>query len=126
MAAFDWLAAKQPVGEKIVLVAESLGTGLAIYVAADRPVAGVSLMAAYSSIVDVAAFRYWWVPVDILITDRFDTLPHAARVKAPLLVQHGDLDQTIPLKFGERLFEAVTSAKQFILRKGRGHNDFDG
>ncbi len=124
LAAFDWLAAHQPAGEKIVLVAESLGTGLAVYVAAERPVAGLSLMAAYSSIVDVAAHRYWWVPVDMLIHDRFDTLPHAARVRAPLLSQHGDMDQTIPLKFGERLFETVTSAKQFVLRKGRGHNDF--
>ncbi len=124
LAAFDWLAAKQPTGERIVLVAESLGTGLAVYVAANRPVAGISLMSAYSSIVDVAAFRYWWVPVDMLISDRFDTLPHAAQLKAPLLLQHGDMDQTIPLKFAERLFEEVTSAKQFVLRKGRGHNDF--
>jgi uncharacterized protein len=124
LAAYDWLAAKGVLGENIILAGESMGTGLAVILATERPVAGISLMSGYSSIVDVAAQRYWWVPTRLLLTERFEILPHAVRLKVPMLAQHGELDQTIPLKFGQRLFAAIASQKQFELRKGKGHNDF--
>jgi uncharacterized protein len=124
LSAFDWLSVRNKTGKDIVLTAESMGTGLAVYVAAQRPISGVSLMSGYSSIADVAAARYWWAPVNLLLVDRFDTLPFAERIAAPLLLQHGEVDRTIPIAFSQLLFEHVAATKKFIVRKNLGHNDF--
>jgi uncharacterized protein len=124
LAAYEWLLTKIKNPKQIVLTAESLGTGPAVMVAAEKEVAGVSLMSPYSSIADVAAARYWWVPVRLLLRDKFEILPYAQRLKAPVLIQHGELDRTIPLHLGEKLFAAITSQKSLVVRQGLGHNNF--
>jgi fermentation-respiration switch protein FrsA (DUF1100 family) len=124
LAAYDWLLAKHNSRQPIAVTAESLGTGLAVYLATKRHVVCVSLMSAYSSIAEVAAKRYWWVPTDALMKDRFEILPLAKDLTAPLLLQHGNADKTIPIAFALKLFEAFASEKKLIIRNGKGHNDF--
>lgn len=123
-AAYDFLMARGVAPEKLFLVGESLGTGLAVQLAARKPVKAVALEAPYDSVAAVAADRYWWLPVQYLIKDRFDALAAIGNVHVPILIHHGDADTTIPIVFGRRLFAAAREPKQFIELKDGTHNIF--
>jgi fermentation-respiration switch protein FrsA (DUF1100 family) len=111
--------------DQIVVWGFSLGSGVAVALAADRPVGKLVLEASYTSIADVAASAFWFAPVRLLIRDQFRSDERIARVKAPLLVMHGALDPTIPVAFGERLFGLANEPKRFVRLARGGHNDLD-
>jgi fermentation-respiration switch protein FrsA (DUF1100 family) len=110
---------------KIVVWGFSLGSGVAVAMAADQPVGKVILEAPYTSIADVAASTFWFAPVRLLMRDRFHSDPRIAQVKVPLLVLHGALDPTIPIALGERLFALANEPKRFVRLARGGHNDLD-
>jgi fermentation-respiration switch protein FrsA (DUF1100 family) len=116
--AYDWLRGR---GEAIVLVGESLGTGVAVQLAAQVPVAAVALDAPYSATVEVAQGRFPFLPVAALMKDQFRSNDHIAAIQAPLLTQHGQSDMVIPFRYGERLFAAAVEPKTMIALPGRGH-----
>jgi fermentation-respiration switch protein FrsA (DUF1100 family) len=123
-AAYDFAAARYG-AERIVLWGESLGTGVAVALAVEKPVARVILESPYTSITDVAAGIYWFVPVRSLLTDSFRSDQRIATVTAPVLVVHGERDIVVPIIFGERLFGLIPGPKQFIRLPNAGHNDHD-
>jgi uncharacterized protein len=123
-AAYAFTAARYG-ADKIVVWGFSLGSGVAVALAADRPVGKLILEAPFSSIVDVAASAFWFAPVRLLMRDQFRSGERIARVKAPLLVMHGAQDPTIPIVFGERLFGLAREPKQFVRFAEGGHNDLD-
>jgi uncharacterized protein len=106
---------------RIVLVGESLGTGVAINLAAKKPVAAVVLDSPYTSIPDVAAARYWIFPVQTLMWDRFDSDKKIGQVRVPLLITHGTKDGIVPFHFGQKLFSLANEPKKFIEAKDAGH-----
>ncbi|MDX1975507.1 MAG: alpha/beta fold hydrolase [Rickettsiales bacterium] len=110
---------------QIMLFGESLGTGVAIQIASESDVAAVILQAPYTSVAARAAQIYYYVPVRLLITDRFDSLSKIGRVKAPVLFFHGELDQVIPIQQGKALFDASPSLKRAYYFPQVGHTDFD-
>jgi fermentation-respiration switch protein FrsA (DUF1100 family) len=112
-AAYDWLLAQGVAPKLIVLVGESLGSGVAVRLATERQTAAVALEAPYTSAVDIGAQAYWWLPVRLLMKDRFESIKHIASINAPLLVVHGDVDQIIPVEHGRRLFEAAREPKAY-------------
>ena len=120
LAAFDWLAERT---KSIVVHGESLGSGVAVYVAAERPARAVVLEAPYTAVVDVAADTYPWVPVSYLMTDQFLSREHIARVDEPVLVVHGTADRVIPVEYGRRLFEAAGEPKRLAVIEGAAHGD---
>jgi fermentation-respiration switch protein FrsA (DUF1100 family) len=109
--------------DRIVVWGFSLGTGVAVALAADQPVGKLILEASYTSIVDVAASNFQFVPVRLLMRDRFHSDERIARVGVPLLIMHGGRDRTIPISFGERLFTLAREPKQFVRFPEGGHND---
>lgn len=111
--------------ERIFLYGESLGTGVAVALAATRDVRGVVLEAPYSSTLDVARAIYWWVPVSLLMRDTFLSDERVKAVRAPLFIMHGDADRVIPIRFGEKLFAAANEPKEFFRLPGGGHQPFD-
>ena len=111
--------------DNIVVWGFSLGSGIAVALAADRPVGKLVLEAPYTSIADVAASAFWFAPVRLLMRDQFRSDERIARVNAPLLVMHGALDPTIPVAFGERLFGLANEPKRFVRLARGGHNDLD-
>jgi len=111
--------------DKIVAWGFSLGSGVAVALAADQPVGKLILEAAYTSIADVAASAFWFAPVRLLMRDQFRSDQRITRVKVPLLVMHGVLDPTIPVAFGERLFALANEPKRFVRLARGGHNDLD-
>jgi len=113
-AALDWAAGEGYTRERLVYFGESLGTAVAVKMASERPPSALVLEAPPSSIVDVAAAHYWYLPVRPLVLDRWDSLSRIAKVGAPLLVLHGENDRVVPIRFGRRLFAAAAEPKQAI------------
>jgi len=110
---------------QIVLWGFSLGSGVAVALAAEHSVGGLILEAPYTSIADVAAAAFPWMPARYLLRDQFRSDERIVRVKAPLLVMHGERDSTIAISLGEALFERANTPKQFVRFPGGGHNDLD-
>jgi uncharacterized protein len=109
--------------DRIVIWGFSLGTGVAVAMAAEHPVGKLILEAPYTSIADVAATVFRFAPVRWLITDPFRSDARIGRVTAPLLVMHGARDRTIPIAFGERLFALAHQPKQFVRFPEGGHDN---
>jgi fermentation-respiration switch protein FrsA (DUF1100 family) len=107
----------------IVLYGESLGSGVAVQVAAQRMPRAVILEAPYTSITDVAQSLYRILPVRPFLLDRFESVKYIGKLRAPLLVIHGDRDGTIPVRLGKSLFEAAPEPKTLAILPGAGHND---
>jgi fermentation-respiration switch protein FrsA (DUF1100 family) len=107
----------------IILYGESLGSGIAVRIAAERPVAGVVLDAPYTSIVDVAAQAYPFLPVRQVLADRYETAKYIAQVRAPLLVLHGERDEVIPVAMGRELVRLANEPKRLVTFPAGGHSD---
>ena len=121
-AAYDWLLAQDVAPARIVLVGGSLGTGVAVQLAATHPIAAAVLEAPYTAAVDVAAQLYPWLPVRLLMKDQFRSSDHIGAVTAPVLVVHGTRDAVIPFAMGQRLFAAANAPKQFEGLTDAGHD----
>src|SRR5258705_11085068 len=108
---------------RIVAWGFSLGTGVAVALAADRPVGRLILEAPYTSTADLAASLFWFMPVRLVMRDQFRSDERIARVTVPLLIMHGSNDPAIPIVFGERLFALAHEPKQFVRFPGGGHEN---
>lgn len=122
LTAYDVLRGKGIQPQEIMLLGESLGTGVAIQLAAQKPVAALALEAPYTATVDIAAGVYWWLPVRLLMKDQFRSRDWIARVKVPLLIQHGDADRVVPIEQGQALFAMANEPKQMVVIPGGGHD----
>ncbi len=122
-AAYEWLVAQNIMPTSIVVIGESLGSGVAVQIAATKKIGALALEAPYSSTADVAAKVYWWLPVHFLMKDQFKSADIIKRVTVPLLVQHGDQDEIIPLEFGKKLFAAANEPKAMRVVWGAGHSE---
>jgi len=117
-AGYEYL---RPLGRPIVAHGESLGTVVAVDLAARRPCAGVVLEAPFSSARAVAA-RVLPV-IGPLLVSSYDSASKIQRVRAPLLFLHGDRDSIVPLDLGRALFDAAREPKAFWVVPGADHND---
>jgi fermentation-respiration switch protein FrsA (DUF1100 family) len=110
---------------RIAVWGESLGTGVAVALAVERPVGRLVLEAPFTSAADIAALHYPFVPVRWLMKDQFRSDQRIGSVKAPLLVLHGARDTVVPIRFGERLFGLAGEPKRFVRFADGGHEDLD-
>src|SRR5262249_59622837 len=99
---------------RLVLWGESLGTGVAVALAAEKKVARVVLEAPFLSGVSIAASAYPFVPVRLLMKDQFRSDLRIRDVAAPVLIVHGDRDNVIPIESGEQLFGLIPAPKRFL------------
>ena len=123
-AAYAFAAARYP-AKQIVLWGESLGSGVAVAIAAEKPVGRIILEAPFTSTAAVASIRYWYMPVRLLMKDQFHSDERIGKVTAPLLILHGFQDQTVPYAMGERLFELANQPKHIVKFLDGGHEDLD-
>jgi len=121
--AYDWLITAGVAPADIVLYGESLGSGIATQLAAEKTVGGLILDAPYTSIVDLGAARYPFLPVRLLMLDRYETMRHIARVRAPILLLHGERDRVVPVEMGRAVFKAAPEPKQIATFPQAGHSD---
>ena len=121
-AAYAYAAARyEP--RRLVLWGESLGSGVAVAVAAAKPVGHMILQSPFTSAADVGAARYWFMPVHLLMKDQFRSDLVIGGVTAPVLVLHGDRDSVVPIALAERLYGMIKSPKRFVRFAGSGHDD---
>jgi hypothetical protein len=121
-AAYALAIARYPAA-RIVLWGESLGSALAMALAAEKPVGKVVLEAPFTSAVDVGAQHYWFVPVRRFMKDQFRSDLRASKLTAPVLVVHGENDAVVPMALGKRLYGLIQAPKHFVSVAGAGHNN---
>ena len=119
-AAYDF-AARRYGAQNLVVWGESLGSGVAVVLAAEKPVGRVILEAPFTSAAAVAASTYWYMPVRLLMKDQFRSDELIGKITAPVLILHGVLDQIVPFAMGERMFD-LTKARKHIVRFLDGHH----
>ncbi|MBI4469295.1 MAG: alpha/beta hydrolase [Acidobacteria bacterium] len=123
-AAFDYLARSRGTRDgRIVIYGQSLGGAVAVDLAAARPCAGLVLEATFTSAREMSRLIFPWAPIGFLLKSRFDSAEKIGAVHVPLLMLHGDRDQTIPIDYGRRLFDAAHEPKRFVVLPGSDHND---
>ena len=112
--------------ERMFVFGRSLGSGVAVQLAAHRPLRGVILVSPFDSLTAVAKRYYWYLPVDWLLKHPFDSIALAPHMKRPLLCFIAERDDVIPPEHAERLFAAWAGPKRRVLLGGAGHNTTDG
>ena len=122
-AAYDHLIGLGVPATKIVAYGESLGSGQAVRLAAARPVAAVVLEAPLTSTIDVGRRTYFWLPLGLLITDKYNNERNIRSVTAPVLILHGEQDGVIPVEMGLRVYRAANEPKRVELFPQGTHDD---
>lgn len=122
-AAIAYLAEEGIETGRVALFGESLGSGVAVQMAAEHRFAGLILEAPFSSLADVAATHYPFVPVRTLLKDRYDSASKIASVGAPVLILHGRKDRVVPFRYGEKLYAAAAEPKRLIAFPEGGHEN---
>ncbi|MEM6328939.1 MAG: alpha/beta hydrolase [Planctomycetota bacterium] len=125
LAAQRWLAQRTGrTPDRVTLIGRSIGGGVAVACAAELGAEALVLQSTFSRLTDAAAHHYPWLPVRLVMKNRYDSLARIQRYRGPLFVSHGTADRIVPLGLGRRPFDASPStAKEFYEMPGRGHNE---
>ncbi|EJL82146.1 hypothetical protein PMI15_03221 [Polaromonas sp. CF318] len=123
-AAWDWLAKKYPDRPRYIF-GHSLGGPIAINLATEvSDERGTIVESTFTSIADVVSSSQWgWMPVSLLITQRFEAVRKVDKIGSPLLVVHGGEDRLILPDLGRKLYDAAVQPKQFLLVPGGSHHN---
>jgi pimeloyl-ACP methyl ester carboxylesterase len=120
----DHIAARQNIAlEHMILMGRSLGSGVAVHVAAHRPVRGVILVTPFDSLTNVARHHYPIFPVGLLLRHPFDSRALAPAIPIPVLMLIAANDEVIPKKFAINLAQAWGGPLRRVVIEGAGHND---
>jgi pimeloyl-ACP methyl ester carboxylesterase len=111
--------------KRIHAFGRSLGSGVAVALVAERPLAGLVLVTPFDSLAAVAKRYYWYLPVRWMLKHPFDSLALAPRMDTPLLCIIAERDEVIPPEHAERLFAAWRGQKRKLLLAGASHNATD-
>ncbi|MFA9556909.1 alpha/beta hydrolase [Evansella sp. AB-rgal1] len=124
LAIYDYMAEKTEINkERISVMGRSMGTGVAVYLAAEREIDHVILVSPYDSLVNVARDRYPFVPVSLLLKHRFENIDRAPQIESPLLMYIASEDTLIPPAHSERLAEHWKGNNEVIYFEGYDHNN---
>jgi len=126
-AIYDYIVGQKGVEPKNIIVAGwSLGTGVAVKLAAEHPVRGLVLCSAYTSIADMAIYRYPVFPAPLIhkiFRYRFLSLQRIGQVRCPIFIAHGDKDTRVPYFMSRKLADAAHTPVTFVTLDGIGHSD---
>lgn len=122
LALYDDVAARHP-GARVAAIGSSLGSGVAAYVAAQRPLDRLVLVTPYDSLANVAGSHYPWLPTSLLVTERYDSVHWLREFRNPVLVIRAGRDEIIPAANTDFLIAALRPAPQVLALAEAGHND---
>lgn len=123
LASYDWLTQKGLSAQNILVVGESLGAAVSVRLAMQRSIKALIIEAPFTSTIDVAKSTYWWLPIELLMKDRFETIKIIDQIKVPLLIVHGDMDEVTNVEQGRKLYEKAGHPKTLKIIEGVNHND---
>ena len=121
LAGYGWVAKRYPARD-IVIHGFSLGTGVAVRLAAERPARALILEAPYTSLVEMASRQARWAPVSLVLWDRFRSSRWIGQVRTPVMIVHGDGDTVIPFAMGQRLYAEANAPKLFVRMHRSDHS----
>lgn len=122
-ALYDHVRAKGVPAQDIVAYGESLGSGQAVRLGAERPLKAVILEAPLASTVEVGRRTWWFLPLRWLLTDTYNNVENIRAVRAPVLILHGEQDEVIPVEHGRRIHAAANDPKRLELFASARHSD---
>ncbi len=121
---YDWTRLRSDIEHsRIVAFGRSLGSGVAVRLASERPLAGVVLATPFDSLESVAKHHYPFAPVSLILRHRFDSLALAPRIGVPMLCIVAERDSIIPAEHARRLFAAWQGDKRLVSIANADHND---
>ena len=120
-SAIRWLMKKGVYEKDIVIYGESLGTGVATHLSQNRNFAGIILETPFTSMIDAAKKFYPYIPVGLLLKDKFENKNKIKNVKSPILIMHGEKDQIVPFEMGQKMFEIANEPKYSYFTKYDNH-----
>jgi hypothetical protein len=120
-AALAWLNARGVAASDIVLIGNSIGSGVAKQMATEVDARAVVLISPFASLPQVASENLWWLPARMLVRDQYDNLAKVTQVNAPILLLHGDADDLIPHHHSQQLARANPAA-ELVIFAGAGHD----
>ena len=118
-----WPVAPDVDTSRLVYFGESLGTAVAVDLAAEYPPAALVLRSPFTSMTDLGRHHYPFLPVRLLLRDRFAAIDQIQRVRAPLLVIAGGHDRIVPIDNSRRLYDTATAPKTLLVLPNADHND---
>ncbi len=121
--AYDYLRGQGVEADSIVLYGESLGSGQATQLAGQRQVRAVVLESPLTSTIDVGKRTYFFLPLGLILSDLYRNSEHVAKIKVPVLVLHGELDEVIPVAMGKSVYAAANEPKKLELFPEGHHSD---
>ncbi len=110
-SAINWLLSKGVNERNIVIYGESLGTGVATHLSQKRNFAGIILETPFTSMIDAAKTFYPYIPVGLLLKDKFDNKSKIKNINSPVLIMHGKNDQIVPFFMGKKIYEIANEPK---------------
>ncbi len=120
---YNWLIQQGIKPNQIIIVGESLGSGVAAHLASQNDAAGLILVAAHSGMDELAQRQFPVLPMRWLMKDRYRTMDLIHHIDMPLIWIHGTSDELIPFAMGQRLFNAARDPKAAYSIENGGHND---
>ena len=110
-SAVEWLKINGVMEENIVIYGESLGTGIAAEISQNKKFAGIILESPFTSMVDAGKTKYPYLPVRLLLKDKYESDRKIKNIKSPILIMHGKVDQIVPFYMGKEMYELANKPK---------------
>jgi fermentation-respiration switch protein FrsA (DUF1100 family) len=106
-----WLNNQGVISKNIILYGESLGTGVATELGTSNVFGGIILESPFTSIANAAKIYYPYLPVSIILKDRYDSIGKIKNINTPIFIMHGKMDNIVPQQMGLELFEKANNPK---------------
>ena len=120
-AAIQWLNRKEVKNDRIILYGESLGTGVAVEIGKKNNFNSIILESPFTSMENAAKIYYPYLPVKLLLKDKYDSLSKITTIKTPILIMHGKKDDIVPFSMGKELFEKANNPKHSYFTSDDDH-----
>ena len=120
-AAIQWLNRKEVKNNRIILYGESLGTGVAVEIGKKNNFNSIILESPFTSMENAAKIYYPYLPVKLLLKDKYDSLNKITTIKTPILIMHGKKDDIVPFSMGKELFEKANNPKHSYFTSDDDH-----
>jgi len=120
-SAVRWLKSNGVLENNIIIYGESLGTGVATEIAQNKNFAGVILESPFTSMIDAGKDKYPYLPVRLLLKDKYESYQKIKNIKSPVLIMHGKVDNIVPFHMGKKMYELANDPKYYYFSEYDDH-----